>query len=798
MSFHHCISAIQAAAGRAITEDEADAIFSKAQARTRFYTSQGLTLIDAAKRTGSELGSEMRIAAQLELRNAALNVMRRQVLDARIVPGMEAESVRAVLAGSIKGAFRGAAASIDAAYHGLRNQMFGGMIADLRQANLLKVVQARDKMFERNVARELWRLNDPAAGKPSGDAHALAVATILHKYQEAVRGELNGAGAAIGKLDHYVTRQSHDQMKVRGDGSDAAFRTWRDMIAPRLDPVTYRDAENPAKLLRDIWQNLSAGIHTTSTSETLSGFKGSANLGKKVSQERVLHFRDADAWFDYNAQFGRGAVIDAVIMQVDKGSRDIALMKSLGTNPEAMFTGWTAKLAAAARDAGDFKAVDAYKNQSFNLDVLKTIDGRAAIPGKVTLAKIGSGIRHFQEMAKLGGVVLSSLPDLAVNAATLRHNGVGLMEAYAQQMIGLLPRGAATREIAEHLGAGIDTLLGEVMSRFRCEDGAIGVLGKASETFYKFTGLNHWTESLKSSAALMLSSHLASSAGTAFAELAPRLQNTLRRYGIEASEWDGIRATKARAADGRYYLMPDDVADKAAGAKLQTYFVDQMREGMTEPTAWGRTAVTWGTQRGTWEGESVRLLMQFKTYATTFMTRTIGRETMRDGLDVGGLAHLIVATTALGYLSMTLKELAKGREPRQPQTAGQYASVLGAAMVQGGGLGIYGDFLFGEANRMGGGFIGTLAGPTGGAIEDVHGFLANRLRGEGHPAAEAIQMVKNQTPFLNLFYTRAALDYLVLYRIQEWANPGYLHRYEQNVKRQNSQSFWLRPSEAAR
>ena len=34
-----------------------------------------------------------------------------------------------------------------------------------------------------------------------------------------------------------------------------------------------------------------------------------------------------------------------------------------------------------------------------------------------------------------------------------------------------------------------------------------------------------------------------------------------------------------------------------------------------------------------------------------------------------------------------------------------------AAFAQGGGLGIYGDFLFGETSRMGAGLVSTVGGP---------------------------------------------------------------------------------------
>jgi hypothetical protein len=168
-----------------------------------------------------------------------------------------------------------------------------------------------------------------------------------------------------------------------------------------------------------------------------------------------------------------------------------------------------------------------------------------------------------------------------------------------------------------------------------------------------------------------------------------------------------------------------------------------------------------------------------------------------------GVAHLIVMTTALGYLSMTLKELAKGRNPREPKDGSDYVKLFTAAAAQGGGAGLWGDFLFGQANRFGGGWVESMAGPTAGTIGDLQRLLADirdggtrKTRGQ-IAAAEGLQFLKNHAPFVNLFYTRMALDYFVFYRLQELLNPGYLHRYEQKVKRENAQTFWLRPSAAA-
>jgi hypothetical protein len=142
---------------------------------------------------------------------------------------------------------------------------------------------------------------------------------------------------------------------------------------------------------------------------------------------------------------------------------------------------------------------------------------------------------------------------------------------------------------------------------------------------------------------------------------------------------------------------------------------------------------------------------------------------------------------------MQAKEVMKGREPR-PASAETFV----AAALQGGGLGIYGDFLFGQANRFGGGFLGTVAGPGISTIgEAVDLFSRTRdivLTGEGDARGDAIRLIKSNMPFANLFYTQQALDYMIWYQLQETINPGYLQRMEQRVKRDNDQEFWVRPS----
>ena len=59
------------------------------------------------------------------------------------------------------------------------------------------------------------------------------------------------------------------------------------------------------------------------------------------------------------------------------------------------------------------------------------------------------------------------------------------------------------------------------------------------------------------------------------------------------------------------------------------------------------------------------------------------------------------------------------------------------------------------------------------------------------------RMIVSNTPFINLFYTKTALDYLFLYGMMEKTNPGYLKRMERKIERETDQEYYIPPSRSA-
>jgi hypothetical protein len=240
--------------------------------------------------------------------------------------------------------------------------------------------------------------------------------------------------------------------------------------------------------------------------------------------------------------------------------------------------------------------------------------------------------------------------------------------------------------------------------------------------------------------------------------------------------------------------------------RVQAMVQGVLDDAMTEARARERVAMTRGTRPGTVWGESVRAFTQFWSFSAAILGRHVAPATAgyAGQAPVALLAHLILASTALGYLSLQAKQITKGRDPRpvfDEDGEFQGGELFLASLLQGGGLGIYGDFLFGEASRNGmPATLSAFAGPAVGEAEKLRGILTDLISGdperlEDVPAA-GFRFAKDNTPFLNLFYARTALDYLLLYRIQEAISPGSVERYERRVEETTGAGFIISPSEA--
>ncbi|OYW94847.1 MAG: hypothetical protein B7Z23_03045 [Pseudomonadales bacterium 32-61-5] len=783
------------------------------------------------------LANNLQMAAVIEKRNAALNVNARLKATSFVNQfrdnGLDFEGFAALLVGSER-VRTGSRVSIDAEYKGFRGEWVGGMIADVEKRGLMR--DFISGVFDRDIYDALWRMGTESPDLAGLPPQAVQLAEIINKYQTDARNTRNRFGAWIRDLQGYITRQSHDMYKIR-EVTDAE---WIDFVKDKIDIAKMTrlgliSETDPISSLRGLYDDFAAGVHMKAVvaEDDLGAFGRGSNLARRESVSRAIYFKDGLAAYEYNERFGYGRLAESVLHGLDHAARSASLMKTLGTNPEATFTRlldeYEATLAPDPARRSKFRE----KRQAL-MNMMAEVDGSINVPGNVTGAKIGAFLRAWQTMAKLGGALISSFSDLAGYGAELRYaQGKNLLSGVGDG-IAKLVQGRASDErlaITTSLGVFHESMMGAVTARFDSPDLVHGKMAAAMQQFFRLNGLAWWTETLRDGAALTHSHYMATQASKPLDAIDPEFRRMLQLYNIDAGKWDLLRMSQMQMADGRAYMTPEglrtvprsayeayitSVSRTANDATVQNLMddlaqalrvmaVDRAHHAVLEPNARTRAWMRRGTKPGTVPGELLRFIGQFKSFSIAVVQSVLGREVYGRGYDtlgeylrkghgdMLGLAYMVGLYGVLGYGAMAAKDMLKGREPRDPT---DYRTVL-AALAQGGGLGLYGDFLFGEYSRMGRTFTASLAGPVLGNL-DIATDLWTRLRNGDDLAAASFNALLQNTPFANLFWLRPVLNYLILYHIQEALNPGFLRRMEKRIERENGQTFLLPPSQVVR
>lgn len=762
----------------------------------------GIPAEEALTEATRRYASEAKKALAIEKRSALINLQRYQnsLGYLRSTWGDKpAEGLRAMLTGSIEGR-KGARASVARSQRELLGQYVDQVTTELERQELMPAFKSGE--LDLPIARALWQLNLDTPNLTGLPKETVAIAKVIHKAQEVARADANKAGAWIGKQAGYITRQSHDPWRMTNRG----MKDWIDTIAPKLYwqrmEAQHGEIKDRAAWLAETYTNLATGVHLKAQGATnATGFKGPGNLAKRMSQERVLHFKDADNWFAYNQEFGTGNLREAIFHGLRSSAQNTGLMRVLGTNPEAMYSRLTETLLRDLRKGANEKSIKVFQSATADggwlTNRMDEVTGKANQAVSQMWARRSANLRAFQAMAKLGGAVVSSISDIATYGSELSFQGRGFLSGMGEA-VASIAQGRPTgerKEILSSLGVMLDSIMSDVTRTGSLDESFGGGVSRAMQTYFKWNLLTPWTETLRSSAALSMSHHFALQAEKSFDQLAPELKHTLELFNVTAKDWDHMRAKGVKIdSTGTAFIVPDNL-DETQAQQLRQYITDRAETAVLEPDADARAMMKQGTRPGTVVGELMRFVGQFKSFTASFTRQILGREVYGRGKDamadgsIRGLSQLIVASTILGYAAMSIKDAIKGKTPRDPTDP----KTIAKAFTQGGGAGIYGDFLFGEYNRFGGTPLETLAGPTLGTAADMTRLWAKMIRGEAD-GGDAMRLALNNTPFMNLFYTRMALDYLILYDMQEAFAPGTLRRMERRTERETRQTMFISPS----
>ena len=667
----------------------------------------------------------------------------------------------------------------------------------------------------RNIVRELY-------GESTGDAAAMALSKGIRESLEEMRLMFNEAGGVIGKLDNYGLPQTHNRMAVIRAGMDS----WIDEIQPRIDwkriedDLTGRpfqdeagpppDIESQRRFLTNVWENIAYG---KGTREAVYGRPQGSALYRRRSQSRVLHFKSADDWIDYNKKFGTGDPLKSLMGHVQKMSRDIVAMREFGPNP-MMGVEYQQQLAMQRARSDGISPLKVEGNGKTAVRMMRVEQGGvpAETLGQHYMSTFLSNARHLMTAAFLDRAVFASIAD--TNTMRLASQAIGMNPANTfKRHIGLMADGMK-REEAMRAGWVADTLAdpGVALARFQAEVPASEVFERISSASMRLQGLSGWTDTGRIAFQMETAGYIASFSGRKLSEVDEPLRNLLVRADITEEDWSRFTDPEFmfKAGNGATFASPAywrASTDLPYDAAEDIYFKFQgLIEEQTEyavPTqsllarAYADPAAA-GIPPGTILYEIAKSGLAFKSFTMTFTVNQLRRIAAIPTWEgrVGYGLNLAAGGTVMGAVALQLLEISKGNDP----SAMTNPSFWGKAALKGGGFGIMGDIIATGQSSWGGGFASYVAGPGPQLLGDAWNLTIKNayefaIGEDTNIAAEIARAGKRYTPLGQTPVIGPAMDRLLWDQLQIYLDPEsqqeLLKRSQRTNNLNGTDSWWL-------
>lgn len=677
-------------------------------------------------------------------------------------------------------------------------------------------------------------------GKPSGDAEIAGLAKSVQDTLEQLRLHYNRYGGDIKKLANYGLPQSHSHFKVISKGQDE----WVKYTLPLVDKKKYRKEDGSRMTDAEIAEVLK-GVYNTIASEgfnkpsvqahavhSQSDLPVGFNMQNLHQEHREVHFKDADSWLEYQENFGEVNFHDLLSNHVRRMSTEIALMQTFGSNPEKLVKQLGYDLLANMMQ--NPKYVKEHRKIQKQAKLVERhyeeLAGQAT-PVDSNLAQVGGMLRSWTVATKMGSAFITAFSDQATMKLTSEMHGMAYSKVFGKHLKQF--KNKEDRDFAISIGLGVREMTNALV-RFGDDDIASASTKlaqtntkarKIANAVIRASGLNHITASAKRAFGVSLMHHVSNlNTNKHWADLGPKDKKMLEGGGIKEDDWtllQQIERTEAPTGEKLVtnkdiFKAPDDLfldtfnvdrtgytaqelADHAFKLKEQlankymNYIYQETNASVLEVGARETAMMGLGRERGTVLNELGRFFFQFKQFPLAMITRQWTRG-MAQGTPQEKFvyfAKLFAYTTIMGALVSQIQNLTQGKDLDDPTTLDFYMK----AIVKGGSASFLADAISATSDpteRSVKDFIipaafkdvmsvGTMVSGAGQA------YLSER---ESSYGAEAVNTVKNNIPFQNLWYSRLVFDRLVIAEMQELFDEGYRERKQRRQESNYNMSYW--------
>ena len=420
-----------------------------------------------------------------------------------------------------------------------------------------------DKKLMDDVVRERFNesTNNPLAKK---------IADQVGGVDEDIRVRFNASGGNIGDLgDKYGLAQiwSGDRLK------DAGLQQWVDDAYRNIDRSTLVDIDG--NFLDDI--QVKEIITESFDSITMGGLnklnvgemqQGGGKVTNRMSNSRVLHWENADAWLDMHKKYGALPIFDVIDSHIDSMSKNIALVEKFGSNPNRAFE----ILAQEAERVDHINGIktniltDGIRRATTMYDVFANREMNA---GSDTWNMIGLAYRAWNTGTMLGSALLASLSDVVTMAKMARMHNLSVLKLGGYMLHELNPLNRADRELSFSMGLAIDEITSS-MGRFAIEDlsnihdrasKVARVSNTVASTVMRASLLNAWTAANKRAwSKLLMNKYATLTKEKKWSQMEKADQDFLKSVGMNEATWEVMSlATPIKDGAGHELLTTQSI-----------------------------------------------------------------------------------------------------------------------------------------------------------------------------------------------------------------------------------------------
>jgi hypothetical protein len=620
-------------------------------------------------------------------------------------------------------------------------------------------------------------------GIDTGNKYAKQVAEEFNSVRDVIRKKYADAGIYLQKNDEFYFFQQHSAEKMtRGKN---AKNDWINYINKILDwdNMTYRDGRAIPKEERINFLNYAYESITTNgmnkrgeielNEETGTFTKNKRQtLEETITAKRFLKFIDADSHHEYNKIYGETDYVGIMVEKTAEDAMNINLAKNLGPDPDKSFDYLKSLM---ANEKATYNSADLDK-----LDRLYSlVNNHALDQGNPTVSAIGSIMRRIGVIPNIGGIFLSTIPDLATHIAN-KMNGLKQIPNYAKLPVGAYylmkhtikssyelfkSMGFSREHHARSLGivdgflwrqgryVGIIDEMNSATLEFRKDDSLLKRAGKRTisstdyltkkitNSVYKFSLMNDFAQAQKKVITEELLNDFTEARRWDFNKIPQNMRDKMDAIGFTEKEFNALKYFETEKFEGNEMLTLNSMKnydrtklteDEASEVfkKFFSFIEIQRRASYVETGNYVKGMSQMGQNKvGSVGYQVAKVITQFKSFPLTFffekMRPMFVSQTKAQGFYDFAMYSMLVLPT--GYLSLQLKQLSNGYTMVDPtKDEKTFWETAIRSWTGGGGLSFGSDLIFND-------FTGTrdalsyAAGPTGEMLSNSVGFVSRVL-----------------------------------------------------------------------